>query len=116
MISIISLLSKTKTLKISLTESIIIINKIQILNNLRHKSALSLFHINTCSLPKNIEELEYLSDKTKIDFHVIGISDLRILKNKCPINNINLKDYSYESYLTRPSTCGILLCISNHLS
>ena len=30
--------------------------------------------ILTCSLPKNIEKLEYLLDKTKIDFDVIGIS------------------------------------------
>ena len=28
--------------------------KIQCFNNLTHKDALSLFHINTCSLPKNI--------------------------------------------------------------
>ena len=29
---------------------------------------LSLFNINTCPLSKNIEELEYLLDKTKIVF------------------------------------------------
>ena len=39
--------------------------------NLSNKEALSLFHINTCSLPKNIEELRYLIDKTKIDFDLI---------------------------------------------
>ena len=33
------------------------IEEIQSLNNLNHKNALSLFHINTCSLFKNIEEL-----------------------------------------------------------
>ena len=32
--------------------------KFQSLNNLNHKDALSLFHINTCFLSKNIEELE----------------------------------------------------------
>ena len=56
------------------------IKEIQSLNNLNHKNALSLFHINTCSLSKNIEELEYLLDKTKIDFDVIGISESRIKK------------------------------------
>ena len=30
--------------------------------------------MNTCSFPKNIEELEYLIDKIKIDFDVTGIS------------------------------------------
>ena len=50
------------------------------LNNLHHKDALSLLHIITCSLPKNIEELEYPLDKTKIEFNVIGISELRIKK------------------------------------
>ena len=33
------------------------IDKIQNLNNLNHKDTLSLFHINTCSLLKNTEEL-----------------------------------------------------------
>ena len=54
------------------------IEEIQSHNNLNHKNALS--HINTCSLSKNIEELEYLLDKTKIDFDVIGISESRIKK------------------------------------
>ena len=34
------------------------IEEIQSFNYLIHKNALSLFHINTCSLSKNIEELE----------------------------------------------------------
>ena len=54
------------------------IEEIQSRNNLNHKNALS--HNNTCSLSKNIEELEYLLDKTKIDFDVIGISESRIKK------------------------------------
>ena len=39
-------------------------DEIQTLNNLKHKGALFFFHMKTCSLPKNIEELEYLNDKT----------------------------------------------------
>ena len=57
------------------------IEEIQSLNNLNHKNVLSLFHINTCSLSKNIEELEYLLDKVKIGFDVIGISEPRIKKD-----------------------------------
>ena len=72
------------------------LTKFNVLNNLNHKDASSLFHINTCSLRKNIEELEYLLDK-KHDFDVISISESRIKKDKSPINSINLKGYSYES-------------------
>ena len=88
----------------------------QCLNNLNHKDALSPFHINTCSLPKSIEELERLLDKTNTDFDVIGISELRIKKDKSPINNINLKGYSHESCPTESVADGTLLYISNHLS
>ena len=73
------------------------IEEIQSLNSLNHKDALSFFHINTCSLLKNIAELEYLLDKTKIDFDATGISESRIKKTKSPINSIIFKDYSYES-------------------
>ena len=81
------------------------IEEIQSRNNLNHKNALS--YINTCSLSKNIEELEYLLDKTKIDFDVIGISESRIKKDKSPINSINLKGCSHESCPTE-SAAGTL--------
>ena len=83
------------------------IEEIQSLNNLNHKNALSFFHINTCALSKNIEELKYLLDKTKIDFDVIGISESRIKKDKSPINSINLKGCSHESCPTE-SAAGTL--------
>ena len=79
------------------------IEEIQSLDNLDHKNALSLFHINTCSLSKNIKELEYLLDKTKIDFDVIGISESRIRKDKSPTNSINLKGYSHLRKLLNTS-------------
>ena len=77
---------------------------------------MSLFHINTCSLSKNIEELEYLLDKTKIDFDVIGISESRIKKDKSAINSINLKGSSHVSCHTESAAGGTLLYISNNLS
>ena len=76
---------------------------------------MSLFHINTCSLHKNIEEREYLLDKTKIDFDVTGISESRIEKDKTQISSINLKGYSHESCPTESAAGGSLLYISNHL-
>ena len=92
------------------------IDEIQSISNRNHKDALDLFYINTCSLFDNIEELEYLINRTKIDFDVTGISESRIKKNNCPINSINLKDYSYEFCPTESSAGGTLICISNHLS
>ena len=96
------------------------IEEIQSLNNLNHKNALSLFHINTCSLSKNIEELEYLLDKTKIGFDIIGISESRIKKDrklkKSPKNSITLKGYSHESCSTESATGGTLLYISSNLT
>ena len=40
--------------------------------------------------PKNIEEFEYHSDKKKLDFNLIDISESRSMRNKSQTNNINL--------------------------
>ena len=85
------------------------------LNNLNHKNALSLFHINTCSLSENIEDFEYLLDKRKIDLDVMRISESRIKKDKSPINSINLKGYSHGSCSKESAAGGTLLYISNNL-
>ena len=77
---------------------------------------MSLFNFNTCSLPKNIEELEHQSDTTKIDFDVTGISESRIKKDMSPIISINLKGYSHESCPMESAGGGTLLYISNYLS
>ena len=57
---------------------------------------MSLFHINSCSLSKNIEDLEYLLNSTSINFDVIAISETRIVKFKTPVNSLNLMNYSDE--------------------
>ena len=44
-----------------------------------------MFHINTCSLSKNFDDLEYLLKTTNMNFDIIAISETRITKN---INNI----------------------------
>ena len=79
------------------------------LNNLNHKDTLNFFHINTWYPPKNIEELEYLLDKTKVDVDVIDINESSIKKENCPINGINLKDYSYESYPSESSAVDTVI-------
>ena len=45
------------------------------------KKSLSLFHINSCSLNKNFEELQNLLQSTNITFDVIAITESRIRKN-----------------------------------
>ena len=45
-------------------------------------NSLSLFHINSCSLNKNFEDLEYLLKANNKTFDIIAISESRILKDK----------------------------------
>ena len=52
------------------------------------KSSFSLFHINTCSLLKNLEDLEYLLKTTNINFDIIAISETMLLKNTKIVENI----------------------------
>ena len=53
------------------------IDEIRSISNLNDKDDLSLVDINTCFLSKNIEDIEYLINKTKIDFDVLDISESR---------------------------------------
>ena len=43
--------------------------------------SLSLFHINSCSLNNNFEDIEYLFKTTNKKFDVIAISESRIIKD-----------------------------------
>ena len=61
----------------------------------------SLFHINSCSLNKNFEDLEYFLKTTNKKFDVIAISESRIIKNskkcfKMFRENVLKKYYSIE--------------------
>ena len=85
------------------------------MNKLNNKSSLSLFHLNTCSISKNFEDLEYLLDSTNFNFDVIAISEIRITKNKTPSNHIDLTNYSYKHCPTESSAGGTLLYVRNHL-
>ena len=78
-------LQELKTLQNKDTENIINckyynIDEIQTISNLNYNDVLSLFSFifNTCSVTKNIEVLEYLINKTKIYFDIIGTSESRI--------------------------------------
>ena len=58
--------------------------------------SLSLFHLNTCSLNKTFDDLEYLIKTTNQTFDVIAISESRIKSNMDITTNINLPNCSIE--------------------
>ena len=70
------------------------------------KNYLSLFHINTCSLSRNFEDLEYLLKTINTNFDIIAISETRILKNTNIVKNINIPNFSYEFTPTESTTEG----------
>ena len=57
------------------------IDELQTLKIPNKQNSLSLFHINSCSLNKNFEELQNLLQSTNINFDVIVITETRIPKN-----------------------------------
>ena len=79
-------------------------------------SCLSLFHINTCSLNKNFEDLEYLTKSTNINFDIIAISETRILKDTNIVKNINIPNFSFEFTSTESTAGGTLLYTADHLA
>ena len=82
-----------------------------------HKNkSLSLFHINTCTLNKNFDDLQHLLSCTKIKFDIIAISAKRITKQVPLLNNLNLNNYPFEFSATETFAGGTLLYIANHLS
>ena len=56
------------------------IDELQKLKIPNKENSLSLFHINSCSLNKNFEELQNLLQSTNINFDVIAIKKLEYLK------------------------------------
>ena len=80
------------------------------------QNSLSLFHINSCSLNKNVEDLEYLLKATNKTFNVIAISKSRILKDTNLSKNINIYNYTVEFTPTESHAGGTLIYINNKLS
>ena len=92
------------------------INEIQSLKVANKNKSLSMFHINSCSLNKNFDDLEYLLKCTNKKFDVVAVSETRITRNTSKLCNISLKNYSVESTPTESTARGTLLYIANHLS
>ena len=81
-----------------------------------NNKSLSLFNINACSLNKNFDDHQHLLSCTTKNFDIIAIGETRITKQVSLLNNLNLKNYSFEFTPTETSTGGTLLYIANHLS
>ena len=74
-----------------------------------HKNKpLSLFHINACSLSKNFDDLQHLLSCTKKN-DIIAVSETRITKKVSLLNNMKLKNYSFEFTPTETCAGGTLL-------
>ena len=74
-----------------------------------------MFHINTCSLSKNFDDLEYLLETTNMNFDIIAISEIGITKNINKIPKSNLNNYTFEFIPTEFSAGGTLIYFANHL-
>ena len=78
------------------------IQEIQTLKLSNKSKALSMFHINTCSLNKTFDDLEYLLKTKNINFDIIATSETRINK----ISDISLNNYAFEFTPTKSSAEG----------
>ena len=92
------------------------IDELQKLKIPNKENFVSLFHINSCSLNKNVEELQNLLQSTNTTFDVIAITETRIPKNVPVTQNIVLNNHSFEHTPTESSAGGTLLYIANRFS
>ena len=65
------------------------IDELQQLKILNKEKSFPLFHINSCSLNKNFEELQKLLQSTNFQSDVIPITDTRLPKNVSVTQNID---------------------------
>ena len=80
------------------------------------KINLCLFHINTCSLNKNFDDLQHLLRCTKNNFDMLRVSETKITKEVSLLNNWNINNYFYKFTATKTSRGGTFRYIATHLS
>ena len=68
---------------------------------------LSLFHINTCSLNKNFDDLQHLLKYSNKVFDIVAVSETRIMKKTSLTSNSNLNNYSFEFTPTESTAGGL---------
>ena len=75
-----------------------------------------MFRINTCSLSKNFDGLEYLIKTTNMNFDIIAISETRITKNANKMPNNNFNNYVFGFTPTESLARGTLIYAANCLA
>ena len=90
------------------------IDELQTMKIPNKDKSLALFHINVCSLNKNISELEHLLSCTNKNFDLIALSETRITKNISLTNNLTMNNFSFEFTPAKSSAGGTLLYVANH--
>ena len=76
---------------------------------------LFLFHVNTCSLMKSFNDLQYLISYTNNNSYMVAISETRITKQVFLLVMSNLNNCSKEFCPAETSGNFILLYIHNNL-
>ena len=72
-------------------------------------------HLNISSLPYHFDELSELPNDLTIKFKIIGITESRLISEKFPLTDINLRNYEVEHMSGKANKGGALLYISNEL-
>ena len=96
--------------------TVMILIEVQTLKAFADESSLFLFHLNICLLSKNTDRFEHLIKSKRCDFEIVAVSKSKIIKNKLPINDLSLPNYTYEFYPTEASAGSTLIYVINHLS
>ena len=90
-------------------------DQLQTLKEFTHKSTLSLFHLNTCLLSKNIDGFEHLIQSIRTVFDIMTVSESKITRNKLPPIDITIPNYDDE-FCPMETNAGVtLIYIRNHL-
>ena len=81
----------------------------------KEKDKLSLFHTNIGSLEKHKEELETTLAMLNFKFDIIALTETKIIKNKKPKYNINMKGYKTYYMPAEADKGGTLIYISESI-
>ena len=85
------------------------IDELQQLKIFNKEKSLFFFHINSCSLNKNLEKLQNSLQSANTQFDVTAITETRIMKSTSITQNIELSNYSFEHTPTESSAGSTLL-------
>ena len=80
------------------------------------RKALIFFHMNVCSLTKNVDDFNILLSDLNVSFDILAMVETRIKKDSSSPFNLQLSNYSIKHIPIESSLGGTLLYISKRLS